>query len=356
MLTFMTTRSLGSVAAVAATALALTIVAPAPATAAPGADAGLFGAADPTYDGVYRQSQAILGLVAASSPVPASAVSWLIAQQCPNGSFQAYRADVRQPCDAPDPSAFTGPDSNSTALAATALRALGRQGPAARATTVLLAAQNTDGGWGYTLGSPSDVNSTGLTLAALRGAPRSRAVDSAVSRAMRHLRTVQAPCTGSPATRFGLPYQAGQPVNALASVQALVGMTGTLPARPVALTSVRGTSCGDPLIEQVSSYVDRQIRANAGAIPSALGDGTDWNATAGAVIGLAAAGAAPSGIATAIRALGRNVTAFVGTGTTASPAAAGTLIQAAVAAGARPRSFGPARSNLITLLLRTLRA
>ena len=36
----------------------------APSAPAPSATAGLYGAADPTYDGVYRQSLAILGLEA----------------------------------------------------------------------------------------------------------------------------------------------------------------------------------------------------------------------------------------------------------------------------------------------------
>ena len=81
----------------------------------------LFGAADPSFDGVYRQGLAITGLRAVKARVPASAVMWLAGQQCPNGGFQAYLAKTSAPCDAPGPATYSGPDSNSTALAAMAL-------------------------------------------------------------------------------------------------------------------------------------------------------------------------------------------------------------------------------------------
>lgn len=295
-----------------------TMALPSPAHAAT-ADAGLFGSSDPTFDGTFRQSMAILGLTAAKAPVPASAAAWLSSQQCPDGSYQAYRSDSGRPCDRPDPEAFTGPDSNSTALAASALRSAGRTASANRAVAALIRTQNADGGWGYTLGGSSDVNSTGLALIALRGAPTTRAATKSVTRAMRYLRSAQVPCASPAAIRFALPYQPGQPANALASTQALIGIAGTLPVPIIARTGVRGTGCEDRLIRQVSSYVNRLLRTNRGAVPSAVGDGTDWNATAFGVLGLAAAGAAPSGIAVGIAALGRNATAYVGTGASASP-------------------------------------
>jgi len=50
---------------VTAACAALSLGLAAPALAAPSSgDAGLYGAQDPTYDGVYRQSLAIIGLVA----------------------------------------------------------------------------------------------------------------------------------------------------------------------------------------------------------------------------------------------------------------------------------------------------
>jgi hypothetical protein len=348
--------------------LALAVAPAAPAApAAPtaptatGSNAGLFGSADPTYDGAYRQSIAIIGLVAAKAAVPPAAITWLAAQQCASGAFEAYRADASAPCSTPDPGAFTGPDSNSTALAAMALQVSGRHPAASKAVAVLRSVQNADGGWGYTLGSPSDVNSTGLTLAALKSvapnAATAKATRRSASRATAFLKKVQIPCTAARASRLGLPYQPNQPVNALASAQGLLGIAGGPPYQHIAPTALGRAGCNDPLIVQVSSYLDRLLNATRGAIPSPLDDkDTDWNATATAVVALGAAGAAPRAQAIGISSLGAHVVDYVGAGATASPAAAGTLIQAAVGAGRNPRSFGPGRVNLVSVLLGTLRA
>jgi len=339
-----------------ASAVLVSAVATAPsASAAATATTGLFGSADATYDGVYRQSMALLGLTAANAPLPATAVTWLTAQQCASGAFQSYRPDTSVACSAPDPAAFAGPDSNSTALGAMALQAAGRSSEANRAARALRSTQNADGGWGYTLGGASDVNSTGLSLAALKAFPATKDTRTRTQRAMRFLARAQLPCATGPATRFALPYQAGQPANALASVQGLLGIAGSLPIKEVAATSVRGTTCADPLVRTLSWHVDQLIRSTGGRIPSALdGSQTDWNATATGVAALASAGAAPRAIAVGIAALGRNTAAYVGAGPTASPAAAGTLIQAAVGAGRNPRAFGNAGTNLVSVLLGTL--
>ncbi|MHB1066446.1 MAG: prenyltransferase/squalene oxidase repeat-containing protein [Candidatus Nanopelagicales bacterium] len=330
-----------------------------PAAAAAPADlraaSGLYGSADPTYDGVYRQSLALLGLAAAGSAAPSAAVGWLVSQQCASGAFQAYRADVATPCSTPDPQAFTGPDSNSTALGALGLNASGRRTEATRAVRALIAAQNPDGGWGYTLGGPSDANSTGLALAAVRGLPKSGPARSSLARGSRFLASLQLPCTAPADARYALPYQSGQPANALASVQGLLGLAGSLPVPPTTLTGLGGTACDDPAVQRLAWHVDRLLRVNRGAIPSALDSGkADWNATATGVIALASAGAGRRGVAAGIAALGRNATAYTGSGATASPAAVGTLIQAAVATGKDPRRFGPTRQDLLRLLAGTL--
>ncbi len=348
------------VTATLAVVLVGSAVLPSAVQAAPTADAGLFGSADPTYDGVFRQSMAVIGLRAAGSKVPAAATTWLTTQQCASGAFQAYRADTSAPCSLPDPASFSGPDSNSTALAAMALRSLGRIAAAQRALGALTGAQNADGGWGYTLGSASDVNSTGLTLAALKGSPARtesrRAVSRAIGRATAYLEKAQIACTAAPATRFGLPYQPGQAVNALASGQALIGIAGHLPFGHVAATSVAGTRCGDPLDQQVSAYLDRLIRTGRGRIPSALDSSqADWNATATAVVGLGAAGAAPAAQRIGITSLGAHTAEYASPKGVVSPAALGTLIQAAVAAGTSPKSFGATKANLVAQLLGTVR-
>ena len=73
-------RSLVATAALALGAGMLMPVASA-APAAQGDDAGLYGAQDPTFDGVYRQGLAITGLVAVDRSVPKAAVDWLLDQQ-----------------------------------------------------------------------------------------------------------------------------------------------------------------------------------------------------------------------------------------------------------------------------------
>jgi hypothetical protein len=345
-----------AVAVAGATAALVSTLAAAPsASAAPSGTAGLFGSADATYDGVYRQSMALLALRAAKAPLPAAAIDWLTGQQCASGAFQSYRADTTVACSSPDPEAFTGPDSNSTALAAMALKAAGRSTQANRAARALRSTQNADGGWGYTLGGASDVNSTGLSLAALRAFPPTTDTKARITRAMRFLARAQLPCAAGTATRFALPYQPGQPANALASVQGLLGIAGSLPIQPTAPASVRGTTCSDPLVQTLSWHVDRLIRGHRGLIPSSLDPNqADWNATATGVLALASAGAAPRAIAVGIAALARSTAAYVGTGPTASPAAAGTLIQATLGAGRNPRAFGAAKTDLVSVLLGTL--
>ncbi|MFE3139569.1 prenyltransferase/squalene oxidase repeat-containing protein [Streptomyces scopuliridis] len=139
-------------------------VEPSPAEPAPVViPPGLYGEKDPTYDGVWRQSLAMMGQFAASVRPANQAVAWLKGQQCANGAFPAYRPDPATPCDAK-----TMVDSNATAAAVQALSTLGEQRPAMdRAIAWLRSVQNKDGGWSYTPGTPSDANSTSLVIGAL---------------------------------------------------------------------------------------------------------------------------------------------------------------------------------------------
>lgn len=347
-------RIAAAVAAGIAASLTLAVAAPVGAVATR-TTPGLFGSADPTYDGVYRQSMALLGLVAAKAPVPAAAVRWLVGQQCANGAYQSFRASTTVPCPASDPANFVGPDSNSTALGAMALQATGRTAQATPAVAALVAAQNADGGWGYTLGGGSDVNSTGLALAALKGVPSAKTVRAAVNGAIGYIASTQIACTAPADSRFGLPYQAGQKADALASGQGLIGIAGTLPATPGSGANARLAKCRSAFSQQVASYLDQLLRSKAGMVPSAFdASKTDWNATATAVLALTAAGGARSAVSAGVSALGANTAAYTGVGSAASPAALGTLIQAAVNAGASPRRFGATRANLVVELLATL--
>jgi hypothetical protein len=142
-----------------------------------GADEGLFGVQDATYDGAFRQgiSLAALSLV---TPKPASiragdgpirnrpVVRWLRDQQCADGSWMPYRHDLAEPC-AFDPDLYSGPDTNSTALGVLGLLAVGAR-TKVDAGAWLTSVRGRDGGWSFTGGSDtgSDPDSTGLVLAA----------------------------------------------------------------------------------------------------------------------------------------------------------------------------------------------
>jgi hypothetical protein len=316
-------------------------------------NAGLFGSMDPTYDGVYRQSISILALNPLSK-VPAQSVTWLKSQQCLDGSFEAYRKSIRTACATPDPVKFTGADSNSTSLAAMALRAVKETAAADKAIAALIAKQNKDGGWGYTLGGASDVNSTGLTLAALNGAPTSAAVKAAGNSARGYLTAVQVPC--SAAGTFGLPYQAGGPADLLASGQGLLGLAGTIPfAKPTSFGSVNSTTCKSSAINKVATHLSQQLISTRGALSSSMDPTqTDWNATTNAVLALSSAKIAKPAIDAGVTALQKNVDAYTGSGEKFKAAADGGLILVAQATGLNPSAFGSKKTDLVTQLLNSV--
>ncbi|MGW5044258.1 prenyltransferase/squalene oxidase repeat-containing protein [Streptomyces griseoluteus] len=147
------------------------LAAAAPATAAPSpkvtVPAGLFGKGDPTYDGVWRQSLALLAQHTAGEKPADQAVKWLTGQQCADGGFASFRADTGTACGGKGAQA----DTNSTAAAVQALAALGgHDDVTGKAVTWLKAQQNKDGGWGYSPGGPSDTNSTSVVVGALAAA------------------------------------------------------------------------------------------------------------------------------------------------------------------------------------------
>ncbi|MFF3642074.1 prenyltransferase/squalene oxidase repeat-containing protein [Streptomyces sp. NPDC002564] len=124
---------------------------------------GLYGKTDPKFDGVFRQSYALLAQHTEGVRPASKAVDWLTGQQCASGGFAAYRPDASAPCNAK-----TAVDSNSTAAAVQALAALGGQKKTVdKSVQWLKSVQNKDGGWGYNPGLPTDANSTGIVVGAL---------------------------------------------------------------------------------------------------------------------------------------------------------------------------------------------
>lgn len=353
-------RIVGVLTAVATAATtALAVGAPlAPAHAAT-TDAGLYGAADPSFDGVYRQSLALLGLTAHGIVPPVAAIDWLIRQQCADGSFQPYRGDTAIPCGPSDPAAFTGPDTNQTAMALMALMALddeslglprrtmGRLVAAAdRAGLWLVRAQNPDGGWPYYPGGSSDANSTGLSLAGIMTQAPNPGI-AAYRKASRFLGRLSASC----ADGGGFAYQPGSRPDALATSQGLVGLVGPLPVREPR-TLGAGAPCANTSTAKAVSYLAQAVAAS-GLVPSSFGSGPDYSTTATAVLGLVGAGQGRAAVTRATSALRSSAAAYVGTGGDASPGAAGLLLLVAEATGAKPTAFGGL--NLVTTLDRTLR-
>ncbi len=198
-----------------------------------GSDAGLFGAQDPAFDGTYRQSFALLGLDAAGQS-DADAVNWLTRQQCADGGWQAYRGDLTAPCAPTNTTTFTGEDTNSTAIAAQALDALGAN-PTTSPLNFLDASQNADGGFGFLAGTATDANSTSLVLQAIialgedPAAGRWRDADGDTPRAA--LLRLQLGCSTSAAGRGAFAYQAESDgslsPNVLATVQVVPALAGT---------------------------------------------------------------------------------------------------------------------------------
>ena len=166
---------------------------------------GLFGSSSPTFDGAFRQGLALLALHAAGVTNPAG-VTWLEGQQCADGSWTSFRSDTAAPCPPVDLNTFTGPDTNSTALAAIGLHVQGATTPAAAGVAELGSVRNAHGGWGFfsDAGQATDANSTGVVLLALR------TVNGTADTAGIHaLLALQAGCTADPADRGGIAFQPG---------------------------------------------------------------------------------------------------------------------------------------------------
>jgi hypothetical protein len=143
-----------------------------------GPDAGLFGTETQLADysaGTYQQGLALAALAAVGVTSGAgvnAATAWLAAEQCPDGGWSLPDAAL-DPCDGL-PADFSGPDTNSTAVALEGLaaeRALSTAA-AASAQAFLRDGQDADAGWSYYANSPvtpatSDPDSTALVMQGL---------------------------------------------------------------------------------------------------------------------------------------------------------------------------------------------
>lgn len=324
---------------------------PASPSAPPVVPSGLYGKNDPTYDGVWRQSFALLAQHTVGVKPAGQAVDWLVGQQCANGGFASFRADAAAACGAE-----TMFDTNATAAAVQALKALGGKDDAVKkGTDWLKSVQNEDGGWAYVPGSPSEANSTALVISALAAAGEKPAEvrSKAGKSAYEGLLPFQLGCSAEPAADRGA--FAYQPVdgklfaNADATAAAVLAGLGkgsaVVPSgtdTPAAPLTCPAADPADPAAaaQGAAGYLAEALKKDGhltSVTPGAQLPTPDTGNTADAVIALAAAGHKQSA-AGAVEWLKANSAEW----SKGSPAALGTLILAAHATGTDPKSFGGA--------------
>ncbi|MEU3506676.1 prenyltransferase/squalene oxidase repeat-containing protein [Streptomyces longwoodensis] len=336
---------------------------PTPSVAIPD---GLYGTADPTYDGVWRQSLALLAQDTAGVVPADRAVAWLTGQQCANGAFAAFRADPAKPCDAK-----LMVDSNSTAAAVQALTALGGHATeTGKAVAWLKSVQNADGGWGYNPGGASDANSTAVVTGALVAAgERPEQVVKGGKSPYDALLTFALPCTGDGAGAFAYqPDKQGElTANADATAAAVLGALGqplnasaekadktadkTAGKTADKKATATASGCAAPATPEQAARNGARYLSTAlakdhhlvSALPGAENQ-PDYGNTADAVVALAAAGHADEAAA-AQHWLEANAPQWAAQ---SGPAAYAQLVLAAHATGTDPRAFGS--TDLVRLL------
>ncbi|MEU4881105.1 prenyltransferase/squalene oxidase repeat-containing protein [Streptomyces althioticus] len=333
-------------AAVLAAVAVLGAAAPAAADSSPSPTpqalpSALYGDTDPQYDGVWRQSLALLAQHAAGAEPPKAAVGWLTGQQCADGSFAPFRADPSAACDAK-----TMVDTNQTAAAVQALAALGgHDAVTEKAVGWLKSVQNKDGGWGYTAGGPSDTNSTSVVVGALAAVgEKPGEVRKGGKSPYDALLGLELPCTGEGAGAFA--YQPEKDGSLTANTDATAaGVLGAL-GKGLLVEPGKGDGAGSC----VKATTPEQAAANGAAhLAGALAakgyllastpgaeDQPDFGNTADAVVALAAQGDTAQA-RKSYAWLEKNAGDWAAQ---SGPGAYAQLILASHATGADPRDFG----------------
>ncbi len=345
---------LGALCAPAPLAAASPAASASPSTSAsPTLPGGLYGTSDPTYDGVFRQATALLALSAVKVAPAGSAVDWLTGQICPDGGFEAYRADPSAACST------RHEDTNSTGMAVQALSRLGgHHGVVSRAVAWLERQQNRDGGWGYQAGAASDADSTAVVAGALRTAGVATEPTRAGHGPQDALRALQLGCSAKAARRGAFAYQSDPASgrltpNAKATTDGVLGAldSGYLvaapradrPTAPLPCSSHSAGASGPAGSAAAGSAYLAAALASGGqhlttAQPGSSRKTPDFGTTADAVLALAADGHRTAALKpyTWLERHGADAWAK------GSPAALGSLILASGAVGADPHAFGGA--------------
>lgn len=339
------TAALAAVLAVAAAAPAAH-AAPSPSPSARTGPA-LYGQGDPTYDGVWRQSLALLALDAAGAEPAKSAVDWLTAGQCEDGGWASYRADTGKPCDPKTE------DTNATAAAVQALAALGGHGEQTdKALDWLIRIQNDDGGWAYNPGQPTDANSTAIVTGAVAAAGMKPATAVKGGKSpFQALSALQLGCDAPEDERGAFAYQpdkkgALSANDSATAAAALAALGKGLPVAPAAdagepqAPDCSGGRTPDPddSASAGAYFLAARLTKEGGHLPSAQkGAGPDFGTTANAATALAAGGH-PGPAKQAVAWLQKESAAWA----KGRPAALADLVLASLATGGDPRDFGGA--------------
>ena len=166
-----------------------------------------------------------------------------------------------------------------------------------------------------------------------------------------YLTSAQLRCSAPASARGSLAFQVTSPLsgNDLATAQAAAGLLAVPPTRTGAVrvaTPVIPCRAGRavgvlPTADAAAGYLARRLVATRGRLPNSFGPGTDWSATAWAVLAVAGSRTGRVGLAHGANSLARNVNAYVRDRNGADqPAALGLLILVARAVGANPARFG----------------
>lgn len=308
------------------------------------ADAALYGATNPAKDGVSRQSLAMLGLYAANRRPANSAIRWLQAQQCADGSFTAYRAQAGAPCTPATPR-----DIGATALAMQALASVGGQKPRLTAAlNWLRTQQNTDGGWGTSPGAPTDASSTSLVIGtiAMTGArPSSVRSPYTTNQGYDALVGLALPCSvshGAGGFAATLPAPGQWPAaDPRSTAEALLGGIGKrlvaapVQSGPAPVCHTAGANTPEVVARNGAAYLAPMLTPAGSHLTTASG-AADPSATADAVIAMCSAGYGRQA-AGALHWLEANSAAWT---KKAGPAAYARLIFTAHTAGVDPSDFG----------------
>ncbi|WP_329050123.1 hypothetical protein OG873_11940 [Streptomyces violaceus] len=334
-------RSAAVLAAVAVIGAAIpAAAAPSPSQALPSA---LYGDKDPEFDGVWRQSLALLAQDTVGEKPAAKSVEWLVRQQCEDGGFAAYRPDPTAACDAK-----TMLDTNATAAAVQALAALGGQDAVAdKALGRLKSVQNEDGGWGYSPGGASDTNSTSIVIGALAAAgEKPDQVEKDGKSPYDALLKLALPCDGDSDGAFAFqPDKKGElAANADATAAGVLGALGKgMVTEPGAKSDATCAEPGTPEQAAVNgaAYLTSALAKDDNHLMSAMAGAEpqpDYGNTADAVVALAAQGNTAQA-EKSVRWLEKNSASWAAQ---SGPAAYAQLIFAAHATGTNPRDFGGA--------------